>query len=163
MWALIISKVHCHPPLEKWSAQSSWMLFATISPVWFHPSDLIMPTNQSSCLRDADHVRRYKSLAKKSTQFYIGDIMHHPRTCGVLVPQVQYANMFLKTANQWLSRDSSITTNSALDAPSYIFLLNCDACCTFPLLDMLVEHRKYGGMDSNTTRGGEDELKLKSF
>ncbi|XP_034705829.1 mannose-1-phosphate guanyltransferase alpha-like [Vitis riparia] len=32
------------------------------------------------------------------------------------------------------------------DAPSHIFLLNCDVCCTFPLPDMLVEHRRYGGM-----------------
>ncbi|KAJ9683560.1 hypothetical protein PVL29_019225 [Vitis rotundifolia] len=32
------------------------------------------------------------------------------------------------------------------DAPSHIFLLNCDVCCTFPLPDMLAEHRRYGGM-----------------
>ncbi|CBI35022.3 unnamed protein product, partial [Vitis vinifera] len=32
------------------------------------------------------------------------------------------------------------------DAPSHIFLLNCDVCCTFPLPDMLVEHRRNGGM-----------------
>ncbi|RVX08846.1 Mannose-1-phosphate guanyltransferase alpha-B [Vitis vinifera] len=29
---------------------------------------------------------------------------------------------------------------------SHIFLLNCDVCCTFPLPDMLVEHRRNGGM-----------------
>ena len=34
--------------------------------------------------------------------------------------------------------------------------LNYDVCCTFPFLDMLVEHRKYGGMDSNTTRAAEN-------
>ena len=36
-------------------------------------------------------------------------------------------------------------------------LLNYDACCTFPFLDMLVEHRKYGGMGSNTTWAAENE------
>ena len=34
--------------------------------------------------------------------------------------------------------------------------LNYDVCCTFPFLDMLVEHRKHGGMDSNTTRAAEN-------
>ncbi|CAK9139186.1 unnamed protein product [Ilex paraguariensis] len=32
------------------------------------------------------------------------------------------------------------------DAPSHIFLLNCDVCCNFPLTDMLEAHRRYGGM-----------------
>ncbi|XP_065877819.1 uncharacterized protein [Euphorbia lathyris] len=32
------------------------------------------------------------------------------------------------------------------DSPSHIFLLNCDVCCSFPLPDMLEEHKKYGGM-----------------
>ncbi|XP_059643720.1 uncharacterized protein LOC132285547 [Cornus florida] len=32
------------------------------------------------------------------------------------------------------------------DAPSHIFLLNCDVCCNFPLPDMLEAHRRYGGM-----------------
>ncbi|KAL2340854.1 hypothetical protein Fmac_008794 [Flemingia macrophylla] len=32
------------------------------------------------------------------------------------------------------------------DDPSYIFLLNCDVCCSFPLPEMLDAHRKYGGM-----------------
>ncbi|WCJ20887.1 Mannose-1-phosphate guanyltransferase alpha [Euphorbia peplus] len=32
------------------------------------------------------------------------------------------------------------------DSPSHIFLLNCDVCCSFPLPDMLDEHKKYGGM-----------------
>ncbi|XP_057482587.1 uncharacterized protein LOC130769313 [Actinidia eriantha] len=32
------------------------------------------------------------------------------------------------------------------DAPSHIFLLNCDVCCSFPLPDMLSAHRRYGGM-----------------
>lgn len=32
------------------------------------------------------------------------------------------------------------------DAPSHIFLLNCDVCCSFPLSDMLNAHRRYGGM-----------------
>ncbi|XP_038906239.1 mannose-1-phosphate guanyltransferase alpha-like isoform X3 [Benincasa hispida] len=29
---------------------------------------------------------------------------------------------------------------------SYIFLLNCDVCCNFPLPDMLEAHKRYGGM-----------------
>ncbi|KAG6426132.1 hypothetical protein SASPL_110348 [Salvia splendens] len=29
---------------------------------------------------------------------------------------------------------------------SHIFLLNCDVCCSFPLAEMLVVHRSYGGM-----------------
>ncbi|CAA7399390.1 unnamed protein product [Spirodela intermedia] len=32
------------------------------------------------------------------------------------------------------------------DSPSHIFLLNCDVCCSFPLPDMLVAHKKYGGI-----------------
>lgn len=32
------------------------------------------------------------------------------------------------------------------DAPSHIFLLNCDVCCSFPLPDMLEAHRGYGGI-----------------
>ncbi|PSS30416.1 Mannose-1-phosphate guanyltransferase [Actinidia chinensis var. chinensis] len=32
------------------------------------------------------------------------------------------------------------------DAPSHVFLLNCDVCCSFPLPDMLSTHRRYGGM-----------------
>uniref|UniRef100_A0A1D1ZAG0 Mannose-1-phosphate guanyltransferase alpha n=1 Tax=Anthurium amnicola TaxID=1678845 RepID=A0A1D1ZAG0_9ARAE len=32
------------------------------------------------------------------------------------------------------------------DSPSHIFLLNCDVCCSFPLPDMLVAHKKNGGM-----------------
>ncbi|KAH0973010.1 hypothetical protein GBA52_025166 [Prunus armeniaca] len=32
------------------------------------------------------------------------------------------------------------------DSPSYIFLLNCDVCCSFPLPDMLEAHKGYGGM-----------------
>ncbi|XP_058078078.1 uncharacterized protein LOC131226289 isoform X1 [Magnolia sinica] len=32
------------------------------------------------------------------------------------------------------------------DSPSHIFLLNCDVCCSFPLPDMLVAHKRYGGM-----------------
>lgn len=32
------------------------------------------------------------------------------------------------------------------DAPSNIFLLNCDVCCSFPLPDMLEAHQRYGGM-----------------
>ncbi|KAA8548043.1 hypothetical protein F0562_004696 [Nyssa sinensis] len=32
------------------------------------------------------------------------------------------------------------------DAPSHIFLLNCDVCCNFPLPDMLEAHRRYDGM-----------------
>ncbi|KMZ57260.1 putative Mannose-1-phosphate guanyltransferase [Zostera marina] len=32
------------------------------------------------------------------------------------------------------------------DNPAHIFLLNCDVCCNFPLSDMLVSHKKYGGM-----------------
>ncbi|XP_077216507.1 uncharacterized protein LOC143851073 [Tasmannia lanceolata] len=32
------------------------------------------------------------------------------------------------------------------DNPSHIFLLNCDVCCSFPLPDMLVAHKRYGGM-----------------
>ncbi|XP_022150070.1 mannose-1-phosphate guanyltransferase alpha-like [Momordica charantia] len=32
------------------------------------------------------------------------------------------------------------------DSPSYIFLLNCDVCCNFPLPDMLEAHKRYGGM-----------------
>lgn len=32
------------------------------------------------------------------------------------------------------------------DNPTHIFLLNCDVCCSFPLSDMLVAHKKYGGM-----------------
>lgn len=32
------------------------------------------------------------------------------------------------------------------DDPSHIFLLNCDVCCSFPLLEMLDAHKKYGGM-----------------
>ncbi|KAL8132388.1 hypothetical protein AgCh_008037 [Apium graveolens] len=31
------------------------------------------------------------------------------------------------------------------DNPSHIFLLNCDVCCNFPLLDLLEAHRRYGG------------------
>ncbi|KAF5182393.1 Mannose-1-phosphate guanyltransferase, partial [Thalictrum thalictroides] len=29
---------------------------------------------------------------------------------------------------------------------SHIFLLNCDVCCSFPMVDMLAAHRRYGGM-----------------
>ncbi|CAB4275120.1 unnamed protein product [Prunus armeniaca] len=32
------------------------------------------------------------------------------------------------------------------DSPSYIFLLNCDVCCSFPLPDMIEAHKGYGGM-----------------
>ncbi|XP_042052691.1 mannose-1-phosphate guanyltransferase alpha-B-like [Salvia splendens] len=32
------------------------------------------------------------------------------------------------------------------ESPSHIFLLNCDVCCSFPLAEMLVVHRSYGGM-----------------
>ncbi|XP_009592611.1 uncharacterized protein [Nicotiana tomentosiformis] len=32
------------------------------------------------------------------------------------------------------------------ELPSHIFLLNCDVCCNFPLPEMLVAHRRYGGM-----------------
>ncbi|KAJ0963459.1 hypothetical protein J5N97_028581 [Dioscorea zingiberensis] len=32
------------------------------------------------------------------------------------------------------------------DSPSYIFLLNCDVCCSFPLPEMLDAHKGYGGM-----------------
>ncbi|KAK2996461.1 hypothetical protein RJ639_025523 [Escallonia herrerae] len=32
------------------------------------------------------------------------------------------------------------------DNPSHIFLLNCDVCCSFPLPEMLVAHRRYGGI-----------------
>ncbi|XP_059283980.1 uncharacterized protein LOC132037465 isoform X2 [Lycium ferocissimum] len=32
------------------------------------------------------------------------------------------------------------------DLPSYIFLLNCDVCCNFPLPEMLDAHIRYGGM-----------------
>ncbi|XAR51808.1 Mannose-1-phosphate guanylyltransferase [Bertholletia excelsa] len=32
------------------------------------------------------------------------------------------------------------------DAPTHIFLLNCDVCCSFPLPGMLDAHRNYGGM-----------------
>ena len=33
-----------------------------------------MPTNHSSCLHDMDHIRRWKSLIRKSIQLYISDI-----------------------------------------------------------------------------------------
>ncbi|PKI77787.1 hypothetical protein CRG98_001835 [Punica granatum] len=32
------------------------------------------------------------------------------------------------------------------DNPTDIFLLNCDVCCNFPLLEMLEAHKRYGGM-----------------
>lgn len=32
------------------------------------------------------------------------------------------------------------------ESPSQIFLLNCDVCCSFPLPEMLVAHKRYGGM-----------------
>lgn len=32
------------------------------------------------------------------------------------------------------------------DNPSHIVLLNCDVCCSFPLLGMLEAHKSYGGM-----------------
>ncbi|KAJ8531078.1 hypothetical protein K7X08_025809 [Anisodus acutangulus] len=32
------------------------------------------------------------------------------------------------------------------ELPSYIFLLNCDVCCNFPLPEMLDAHKRYGGM-----------------
>ncbi|KAK9090506.1 hypothetical protein Sjap_023683 [Stephania japonica] len=32
------------------------------------------------------------------------------------------------------------------DNPSHIFLLNCDVCCSFPLVEMLEAHNRYGGM-----------------
>uniref|UniRef100_A0A2P2KXG8 Uncharacterized protein n=1 Tax=Rhizophora mucronata TaxID=61149 RepID=A0A2P2KXG8_RHIMU len=32
------------------------------------------------------------------------------------------------------------------DSPSHIFLLNCDVCCSFPLLEMLEAHKTYGRM-----------------
>ena len=37
-------------------------------------SNIIMPTNHSSCLHDIEHIRRWKSHTGKSTQLYIGDI-----------------------------------------------------------------------------------------
>ena len=49
MWASIISKAHYHPPLAKWSARNNWVLSITMSPMWFHSSNLIVPTNQSTC------------------------------------------------------------------------------------------------------------------
>ncbi|PIA40363.1 hypothetical protein AQUCO_02500214v1 [Aquilegia coerulea] len=32
------------------------------------------------------------------------------------------------------------------DSPSHIVLLNCDVCCSFPLVDMFEAHKTYGGM-----------------
>ncbi|KAM1058740.1 hypothetical protein ACFX2B_023346 [Malus domestica] len=32
------------------------------------------------------------------------------------------------------------------DSPSHIFLLNCDVCCSFPLVDMLEAHKRYKGI-----------------